>query len=274
MTTQEIVESVVKSELSDIQTRRIFPGIYDDFLEIDELANGEDAILKALQNAIYTFFNNRNLQTLTPAACAQFEAHLNIPPADSLDGRRQAIMDAVNARFVFNDAALAAKIAAMADGKPVKFKVDPVALTLKLWLEGDEENGTFLASDITQALRPIIPQNLQTITDSTTATAAAVFINHGLTTAIETAPPFVETARVDAETFDFWLLDAGGAKVQVIRLVRAEYTLGIKDAKDLIDSAPVILKNYTAAELPTAWDFAWRLDDLGTGVDTSIVPKY
>src|SRR3954471_23343543 len=42
--------------------------------------------------------------------------------------------------------------------------------------------------------------------------------------------------------FDFVLTAAGGQKIQVIKVVRAVTGLGLKEAKDLVDSAPKPVK--------------------------------
>jgi large subunit ribosomal protein L7/L12 len=43
-------------------------------------------------------------------------------------------------------------------------------------------------------------------------------------------------------SFDVVLTDAGAAKIQVIKVVRPMTGLGLKEAKDLVDSAPVTIK--------------------------------
>ena len=45
-------------------------------------------------------------------------------------------------------------------------------------------------------------------------------------------------AAEEQSTFDVVLSDAGGKKIQVIKEVRALTSLGLKEAKDLVDSAP------------------------------------
>ena len=43
-------------------------------------------------------------------------------------------------------------------------------------------------------------------------------------------------------TFDVILTDAGANKIQVIKVVRELTSLGLKEAKDLVDAAPSMLK--------------------------------
>ena len=49
-------------------------------------------------------------------------------------------------------------------------------------------------------------------------------------------------AAEEQSTFDVVLTAAGGQKIQVIKVVRAVTGLGLKEAKDLVDSAPKPVK--------------------------------
>jgi large subunit ribosomal protein L7/L12 len=56
-------------------------------------------------------------------------------------------------------------------------------------------------------------------------------------------------AAVEEKTsFDVVLTEAGGQKIQVIKVVRAVTGLGLKEAKDLVDSAPKPIKEGVAQE--------------------------
>lgn len=46
----------------------------------------------------------------------------------------------------------------------------------------------------------------------------------------------------EKDSFDVELTDAGANKINVIKVVRAVTTLGLKEAKDLVDGAPKIVK--------------------------------
>jgi len=48
--------------------------------------------------------------------------------------------------------------------------------------------------------------------------------------------------------FDVILTDVGGNKIQVIKAVRELTSLGLKEAKDLVDSAPKAIKEGVAKE--------------------------
>jgi large subunit ribosomal protein L7/L12 len=49
-------------------------------------------------------------------------------------------------------------------------------------------------------------------------------------------------AAEEKTAFDVVLTEAGGQKIQVIKVVRANTGLGLKEAKDLVDSAPKAVK--------------------------------
>ncbi|MFN2471844.1 MAG: 50S ribosomal protein L7/L12 [Gaiellaceae bacterium] len=55
-------------------------------------------------------------------------------------------------------------------------------------------------------------------------------------------------AEEEQTEFDVVLTKAGGQKIQVIKVVRAVTGLGLKEAKDLVDSAPKAVKEALARE--------------------------
>jgi large subunit ribosomal protein L7/L12 len=59
--------------------------------------------------------------------------------------------------------------------------------------------------------------------------------------AVAAAAPAAEAAE-EKTSFDVVLNAAGGQKIQVIKVVRAVTGLGLKEAKDLVDSAPKPVK--------------------------------
>jgi large subunit ribosomal protein L7/L12 len=56
------------------------------------------------------------------------------------------------------------------------------------------------------------------------------------------APAAGGEAAEEKTAFDVVLTEAGGQKIQVIKVVRAVTGLGLKEAKDLVDSAPKPVK--------------------------------
>lgn len=55
-------------------------------------------------------------------------------------------------------------------------------------------------------------------------------------------------AAEEKTSFDVELTEAGGNKIAVIKAVRAVTSLGLKDAKDLVEGAPKVIKEGAAKE--------------------------
>jgi large subunit ribosomal protein L7/L12 len=73
-------------------------------------------------------------------------------------------------------------------------------------------------------------------------------------------------AAVEEKTsFDVVLSEAGGQKIQVIKVVRAVTGLGLKEAKDLVDSAPKPVKEGVAQE--EADQIKAQLEEAGATVE-------
>ena len=66
-------------------------------------------------------------------------------------------------------------------------------------------------------------------------------------------------------SFDVVLSAAGGQKIQVIKVVRAITGLGLKEAKDLVDSAPKAVKEGVAQD--EADSIKAQLEEAGAGVE-------
>src|SRR5436190_1670348 len=56
------------------------------------------------------------------------------------------------------------------------------------------------------------------------------------------APAGAGEAKEEKSTFDVELTDAGAQKIAVIKAVKEALALGLKEAKDLVDAAPSMLK--------------------------------
>lgn len=75
-----------------------------------------------------------------------------------------------------------------------------------------------------------------------------------------------EVAAVEEKTeFDVILMAAGEKKINVIKVVRAHTGLGLKEAKDLVDSAPKPVKE--GASKDEAEKIKKELEDAGATVD-------
>jgi large subunit ribosomal protein L7/L12 len=72
-------------------------------------------------------------------------------------------------------------------------------------------------------------------------------------------------AAEEKTSFDVVLTGAGGQKIQVIKVVRAVTGLGLKEAKDLVDSAPKPVKEGVAQE--EADQIKAQLEEAGATVE-------
>jgi large subunit ribosomal protein L7/L12 len=74
-----------------------------------------------------------------------------------------------------------------------------------------------------------------------------------------------EAAAEEKTSFDVMLTEAGGQKIQVIKVVRAVTGLGLKEAKDLVDSAPSAVKEGVNQE--EADSIKAQLEEAGASVE-------
>jgi large subunit ribosomal protein L7/L12 len=72
-------------------------------------------------------------------------------------------------------------------------------------------------------------------------------------------------AAEEKTSFDVVLAEAGGQKIQVIKVVRAVTGLGLKEAKDLVDSAPKPVKEGVTQE--EADQIKAQLEEAGATVE-------
>ena len=90
----------------------------------------------------------------------------------------------------------------------------------------------------------------------------------GVTAAAAAAPVAAAGGGEAAEEkteFDVALADMGSNKVSVIKAVRAITGLGLKEAKDKVESAPCVLKEGASKE--EADDFKKQLEEAGATVE-------
>lgn len=74
-----------------------------------------------------------------------------------------------------------------------------------------------------------------------------------------------EAAAEEKDSFDVVLTEIGGNKVSVIKAVRAVTSLGLKEAKDMVESAPATVKE--AAAKAEAEDMKKKLEEAGAKVE-------
>ncbi len=84
--------------------------------------------------------------------------------------------------------------------------------------------------------------------------------------AVAAAAPAAAGAPAEEKTeFDVILMSAGEKKIQVIKEVRAVTSLGLKEAKDLVDGAPKPVKEKVSKQ--EAEDIKKKLEDSGAKVE-------
>ena len=66
--------------------------------------------------------------------------------------------------------------------------------------------------------------------------------------AVMMAGPAAAVEEVEQTAFDVELKNCGDSKIQVIKAVRAATSLGLKEAKELVDAAPKVIKEGLSKE--------------------------
>ena len=80
------------------------------------------------------------------------------------------------------------------------------------------------------------------------------------------APAAGAAAAVEEKTeFDVILKDAGANKINVIKVIRTVTSLGLKEAKDLVEGAPAVVKEAVAKDV--AADLKKQLEEAGAVVE-------
>ena len=84
--------------------------------------------------------------------------------------------------------------------------------------------------------------------------------------AVSVAAPAAAAAAVEEKTeFNVMLTDAGANKINVIKAVRAITSLGLKEAKDLVEGAPKTLKE--GVDKKTAEEIKKKVEAAGAKVE-------
>ncbi len=86
--------------------------------------------------------------------------------------------------------------------------------------------------------------------------------------AVAAAPAAGDAAGEEAEEkseYDVELIAAGDSKINVIKAVKAITGLGLKDAKDMVDAAPKVIKEKVATE--EAEELKKQLEEAGATVE-------
>lgn len=84
--------------------------------------------------------------------------------------------------------------------------------------------------------------------------------------AVAVAGPAVAAAAVEEKTeFDVVMTGFGANKIEVIKVIRAVTGLGLKEAKDMVEGVPAVVKEGTSKA--EAEDIKKKLTDAGATVD-------
>ena len=78
------------------------------------------------------------------------------------------------------------------------------------------------------------------------------------------AAPAAESAAEEKSEFDIELSSIGDKKINVIKVIREVTSLGLKEAKDMADNAPSVVKE--AAPTAEAEEFKKKLEEAGATV--------
>jgi large subunit ribosomal protein L7/L12 len=84
-------------------------------------------------------------------------------------------------------------------------------------------------------------------------------------TAVAAGPAVAAEAVEEKSTFTVKLADAGAQKIAVIKVVKEAMALGLKEAKDLVDAAPSVLKEGMKKE--DANELKKKIEDAGGKVE-------
>jgi len=79
------------------------------------------------------------------------------------------------------------------------------------------------------------------------------------------AAPAEAAAAVEKSSFDVILKSPGGAKLQIVKLVKELTGLGLKEAKDLVDAAPKPVKEGCSKE--EAESLKAKLEEAGAEIE-------
>ncbi|HSM08895.1 MAG TPA: 50S ribosomal protein L7/L12 [Gemmatimonadota bacterium] len=79
------------------------------------------------------------------------------------------------------------------------------------------------------------------------------------------AAPAAAEAEAEKDEFDVILKDVGGKKIQVIKAVREVTSLGLKEAKDVVDGAPSTVRE--AVSKDEAEQIKAKLEEQGATVE-------
>jgi large subunit ribosomal protein L7/L12 len=160
-----------------------------------------------------------------------------------------------------------ANVAKVEESKPEAKKAKPVstpaveaALKAVFALSGDERKA-FLAEYVGKLSVLELSDQVKTLEDVFGVSAAPV----GMMMAMPGAAAGAAAAPAEKTTFDVVLKEVGEKKIQVIKAVREVTSLGLKEAKALVDGAPGAIKEGVPKE--EAETIKKKLEEAGAVVE-------
>ena len=235
MTIRENVDKKVSDAL-DVETRELFPKIYNGFTEADALAQAEDALLTVISKVIYKYFQNRNLQTMNEEVVTAFEDGLGLPSAGSLDARRTAVISRINARFINNDQTIESRAKEAANNNTIKVNADSQALTAEVTTATNSSTATFeeLITAL-KAIRGLIPQNLEAYAADRSAKAKTWQAYGAARTTVSINAGRVEPLWGVCVFYDYDMSTNSGNRVQYVKIMKEVLGYSLGEAKAIID---------------------------------------
>ena len=122
-----------------------------------------------------------------------------------------------------------------------------------------------MATAVEEIVDKIGTLNAMELSDLKTAIEDKFNVTAAAPVAIAAGPVAGAAVAEEQTEFSVQLLAAGDKKIQVIKVVRELTSLGLKEAKDLVESAPVAVKEAVSKE--EAEKAKAKLEEVGASVD-------
>ncbi|MCH7946566.1 MAG: 50S ribosomal protein L7/L12 [candidate division Zixibacteria bacterium] len=122
-----------------------------------------------------------------------------------------------------------------------------------------------MATAVEEIVDKIGTLNAMELSDLKTAIEDKFNVTAAAPVAIAAGPAAGAAVAEEQTEFSVQLLAAGDKKIQVIKVVRELTSLGLKEAKDLVESAPVAVKEGVSKE--EAEKAKAKLEEVGASVD-------
>ena len=122
-----------------------------------------------------------------------------------------------------------------------------------------------LSKDAAKVLEMIEGMSILEAADLVKAMEDKFGVSAAAPVAMAAAPGAAEAAEEEKVEFNLMLTGIGDKKIQVIKVVRAITGLGLKEAKDLVESAPTAVKEGVTKD--EAEEMKTKLEEVGAIID-------